>query len=147
MPRTGVDPRTGGHLQLAHSTPLGGVQLPPWIFQIPEKIYWENGRSYTLQRYRLLLPEYPSENTDDPSLVAVAQPSLEAIGQWTGEPGQPWAEQEILTIEDKLLQIFLKTARVIGRKVESENVNDSDITIARKSLRLPQGLSRLLANW
>ena len=79
--------------------------------------------------------------------MAVAQPSLEAIGQWTGEPGQPWAEQEILTIEDKLLQIFLKTARVIGRKVESENVNDSDITIARKSLRLPQGLSRLLANW
>ena len=35
----------------------------------------------------------------------------------------------------------------VGRKVNLENVDDSDITIARESLRLPQGLSRLLANW
>ena len=35
----------------------------------------------------------------------------------------------------------------LGCKFESENVDDSVITIARKSLRLPQGLIRLLANW
>ena len=47
-----------------------------------------------------------------PSLGAVVNPSVETVSQWTGEPGQSWAEQEILTVKAKLLQVFLHKATV-----------------------------------
>ena len=47
-----------------------------------------------------------------PCLGAVANPSQETVSWWTGEPGQPWAEQEILTVKAKLLQVFLHKATV-----------------------------------
>ena len=46
------------------------------------------------------------------SLGAVVNPSVETSSQWTGEPGQSWAEQEILTVKAKLLQVFLHKATV-----------------------------------
>ena len=47
-----------------------------------------------------------------PCLGAVANPFLQTVSRWTGEPGQPWAEQEILTVKAKLLQVFLHKATV-----------------------------------